>query len=242
MYPNPHPDMCPWHEAAVVLGAPNIKWCEATLCGWISEPANTWSNLAYLVLGLVIGWQNRRAAHFELRWLGPAMLLMGVFSLVYHASNNFLTQVFDFLGMYLLVFWMLAINLRRLGWVARDRQKAVFVALCAAGLLLVHLMYLAELKFQFIIAAATLAIVLSEAMARRLHPVPLGNFAVGLVLLCVAQAASLADVTRIYCEPGSWLQGHAAWHVLSAIALYFACRHYRVLLTAEFRGADHGTN
>lgn len=233
MYPNPHPDLCPWHEAAVAVGAPNIKWCEATLCGWISEPANTWSNLAYLVLGAVIAWQNRRMPHYELRWMGPAMLLMGGFSLVYHASNNYLTQVFDFLGMYLLVFWMLVINLRRLGWFARERQKAVFVALCVAGTLLVHLMYLAELKFQLIIAAATLAIMISEVMARRYRRVRLGNFLTGLVLLCVAQAASLADLTRVYCEPGSWLQGHAVWHVLSAVALYFACRHYQALFAAQ---------
>ena len=237
MYPNPHPDLCPWHEAAAILGAPNIKWCEATLCGWISEPANTWSNLAYLVLGLVIVRQNWRASHYELRWMGPAMLLMGGFSLGYHASNNYLTQVFDFLGMYLLVFWMLVINLRRLGWFARERQKAVFVALCVAGTLLVHLMYLAQLKFQFIIAAAALVIVVSEVRARRKQPVPWGNLSVGLALLCVAQAASLADLTRVYCEPGSWLQGHAVWHVMSAVALYFACRHYRALLTAEFSGA-----
>ena len=233
MYPNPHPDMCPWHEAAVVLGAPNIKWCEATLCGWISEPANTWSNLPYLVLGIVIVWQNRRAPHYELRWMGPAMLLMGGFSLVYHASNNYLTQVFDFLGMYLLVFWMLVINLHRLGWFARERQKAVYVALCVAGTLLVHLMYLAELKFQLIIAAASLAIMISEVMTWRYQRVPPGNFLAGLVVLCVAQAASLADLTRVYCEPGSWLQGHAVWHVLSAVALYFACRHYRALFAAQ---------
>ena len=233
MYPNPHPDLCPWHEAAVAVGAPNIKWCEATLCGWISEPANTWSNLAYLVVGAVIAWQNRRVPHYELRWMGPAMLLMGGFSLVYHASNNYLTQVFDFLGMYLLVFWMLVINLRRMGWFARERQKAVFVALCVAGTLLVHLMYLAELKFQLIIAAASLAIVISEVMTWRYQRVRLSNFLAGLVLLCVAQAASLADLTRVYCEPGSWLQGHAVWHVLSAVALYFACRHYRALFAAR---------
>ena len=237
MYPNPHPDMCPWHEAAVVLGAPNIKWCEATLCGWISEPANTWSNLLYLVFGAII-MLGRREAHFELRWMGPAMLLMGFFSLVYHASNNYLTQVFDFIGMFLLVFWMLVINLRRLGLVTRDRQLPVFVALCLGGTALVHLMYLAQLKFQLIIALATLAIVVTELMARRVRRVPLGSFAISLALLCVAQAASLADLGRVYCEPESWLQGHAVWHLLSAIALYFAYRHYRWLISTEFeRGA-----
>ena len=54
VYPNPHPPNCPWHSSADLLGAPNIKWCEATLCGWISEPANTWSNLLYLVSALAL--------------------------------------------------------------------------------------------------------------------------------------------------------------------------------------------
>jgi hypothetical protein len=233
MYPNPHPDMCPWHEAAVAFGAPNIKWCETTLCGWISEPANTWSNLPYLVLGILV-MLGPRASACELRWMGPAMLLMGVFSFVYHASNNYLSQVFDFIGMYLLVFWMLVINLRRLGLVARASQRRVFAALCAGGTVLVHVMYVAELKFQLVIALATLAIVLSEWMARRVRRVPLRNFGMGLVLLFVAQAASLADLSRVYCEPDSWLQGHAVWHVLSAIGLYFAYRHYRDLLQGEF--------
>jgi hypothetical protein len=63
VYPNPHPPSCPWHAGADLLGAPNIKWCEAALCGWISEPANTWSNVLYLVIGLVVYLQCRRSPH-----------------------------------------------------------------------------------------------------------------------------------------------------------------------------------
>ena len=43
-------------------------------------------------------------------------------------------------------------------------------------------MYLAQLKFQLIIALATLAIVATELMARRVRRVPLGSFAISLAL------------------------------------------------------------
>ena len=38
---NPHGVGCPWHSITETWGAPNVKWCEETLCQWISEPANT---------------------------------------------------------------------------------------------------------------------------------------------------------------------------------------------------------
>ena len=150
MYPNPHTEMCPWYDAAEMFGAPNVKWCETTLCSWISEPANTWSNLLYMVFAVIIIAQNGKDSRYELRWMGPAMFLMGLFSLVYHASNNYLTQLFDFIGMYLLVFWMLVINLRRAALIERSRQTPVFVAMSLIGTGLVHVLYLAEIKFQLI--------------------------------------------------------------------------------------------
>jgi hypothetical protein len=231
-YPNPHPPNCPWQSSADLLGAPNIKWCETTLCSWISEPANTWSNLLYLVLGMVIYLQCRRSHRMELRWMGPAMVAMGLLSGVYHASNNYLSQVLDFLGMFLLVFWFLVINLRRNGWVAARAHVAVFTGLVAAGLVSVHTMYLVHWPFQWLIALATAATIATEFSARRFleQRVPLGRFLSSLVLMAVAQAASLADLTRALCDPDNhFVQGHAVWHVVSAMALYLACQHYRLV-------------
>jgi len=50
--------------------------------------------------------------------------------------------------------------------------------------------------------------------------------AVGLALLGAAAVASLLDVTRIACDPQSLLQGHAVWHLLSALALAALFRFY----------------
>ncbi len=232
VYLNPHPPSCPWHAGAEVLGAPNIKWCETTLCGWISEPANTWSNALYLLVALVVHLQCRRSPHAELRWLGPAMGAMGLLSGVYHASNNYLTQVFDFVGMYLLTFWFLVINLRRNGWIGTVWQQRVFWLLMLAGVAAVHLMYLRGWPYQLLIAAATVAIIVTEFTARRraTERVHLGFFLGGLAWMAVAQAASLADLTRAACDPDNHvLQGHALWHLLSAVALYCTCQHYRRL-------------
>ncbi len=231
-YPNPHALGCPWYEAAERLGAPNIKWCESTVCAWISEPANTWSNLAYVLVAMLVGWQCRRSPHAELRWMAPALCAMGLLSGVYHASNIYLTQALDFLGMFLFIFWLLVINLRRNQWLSVRWQLGGYVMLVALGMVLVHAMYLLQWRFQWLIALATLLLIATELSARRFanEHVPLRDYRLTLALLAGAQAASLADLTRTACEPTHpWLQGHALWHVLSALALYFAVQHYRRL-------------
>lgn len=49
-------------------------------------------------------------------------------------------------------------------------------------------------------------------------PVRYGAFYLALALLA---AASLANLTRVWCDPQDhWLQGHAVWHVPTAASLY----------------------
>jgi hypothetical protein len=165
--------------------------------------------------------------------MGPAMLVMGLLSGAYHASNNYLSQVFDFVGMFLLTFWFLVINLRRNGWIVAASQKQLFGGLVVAGIGAVHLMYLRHWPFQWLIAAAAAAIVVTEVSARlrsRAERVSPRHLVTSLVLLGAAQAASLADLKRVACDPDNhFVQGHAVWNLVSAQALYFACQHYRQL-------------
>lgn len=172
--------------------------------------------------------------------MAPAMAVMGLLSGIYHASNNYLTQVFDFLGMFLLTFWWLVINLRRNAWLEPRRQTLAYGALLLLGLLAVHLMYRKGLPFQLLIALAALAIIGTEFMARRrvMERVSLRYFLAGLVLMALAQAASLADSSRVLCDPDNhFVQGHAAWHLVSALALYCLVQHYRQLHYPHWHGS-----
>lgn len=229
--PNPHPEGCFWHDFTDKVGTPNVKWCEPTICSVISEPANTWSNLGYIGVAAWIGWTARTAKSPLIRAFGPMALLMGLFSLIYHASNNYLTQVFDFIGMFLYVYLLMTINLRRLGWLTERRQWALFTALVVCSTGLTHAMYLAELHYQLLIAFGAVGIIGTEAL---LHGRGVGRrynyrwFVLSLVCIVVAQVFSLLDITRTWCEPDNLvLHGHAIWHVIGSVSVLCAFLHYR---------------
>ncbi len=54
------------------------------------------------------------------------------------------------------------------------------------------------------------------------------HLAVGVALISAGACFSLLDVTRTWCLPDHpFLQGHAIWHGLSALALLACYFHYR---------------
>ena len=233
-YVNPHGHSCPWYPSAELFGAPNIKWCEETLCHWISEPANTWSNLLYILISFYIFWSAKKTKQPELIWMGPAMLLMGLASFAYHMSNNYFTQVLDFVGMYLFVFWILILNFRRLKILTKQNQVSALIALSIACTIILHLMYINFMKFQMIVALAVAVIILTEYICyKRMKqnsslPRHHNKFMLaGIFFVGIAQTFSQLDLNRIMCDPQNhFLQGHALWHIFGAIGLTVAYKHY----------------
>ncbi len=229
--PNPHPEGCPWHDFTEWAGAPNVKWCESTICSIISEPANTWSNVAYLVVAAWFFWVQKTAKTRLVRSFGPVAFAMGSFSLVYHASNNYPTQILDFIGMYLYVYLLLVINLRRLGLFSARGERPVFWALVVATTGVTHLMYLVQIPYQLLVLLAVIVILITEGVLyRRGDRERYGyrDFVISFVLITGALSASLLDVTRTWCNPeNAFLHGHAVWHLGGAVSIFFAFRFYR---------------
>ena len=222
----PLPPGCPWSG----FTPPNVDWCEQELCALVVNPANTWSNLAYLALGLWMWRDARRRGRADLRLFGPASVVVGVFSLVYHASYTWLLQFFDFVGMFVFCFVVIARNARRLGWVGARGEPRFFLAGVAGASALVPPLFQAGIPIQGTVALCIAAALGQEAWLRREAEAKLPRaYWIGLALLAVAGVASLLDVTRVWCEPTSWLQGHAVWHVLTAAALLAFQRFYAAL-------------
>lgn len=217
---------------------PNVDWCEQELCSWITNPADTWSNLAYLAFGVLMILETRRGAgahRGELRLFGPVSIVVGLFSGIYHASYTFFLQFFDFVGMFLFCFTVLTGHAVRLGWVRPERRLTFFLGGVAFFSALVPVMYQLALPFQGLVFLLILGVVSQEGWVRqRLGPAPsYRSFVLALGLLVAAAGFSLADVTRTWCDPTNhWLQGHALWHVLSAAALFALYRHHAQPLPA----------
>lgn len=207
-----------------------MDWCEQELCALVVNPAGTWSNALYVLLGLWMWHHARQSGRADLRLFGPASIAVGVFSGVYHASYTFLLQFLDFVGMFLFCFVVLARNAVRLGWVEARGERRLFGWGVAGASASVPPLFAVGFPIQATVALCIGAALAQEARLRRTASAPLPSaYWLGLGLLGAAAVCSALDVTRVWCEPTSWLQGHAAWHLLSALALLAFYRFYAAL-------------
>lgn len=184
-----------------------------------------------MAVGLSLTLIARNSPSRQLRFFGPAAVIVGVFSGIYHASTTFLLQILDFAGMYVFCFLLLTLNLERLGWVAPARARQRFWQLVAGTTVLTVGVDFMKVPIQGIVLLLIVAIVASEVRLHRQDPgLSLRFFGLAVGLIVLAALFSLLDVTRLWCNPSHpFLQGHAIWHVLSAASLAAAYLHYRQL-------------
>ncbi len=200
-----------WRAASCVPDC----FCEAVRAeSWVRQPANTLSSLAFVLVGL---WALRQPSspspfHPYRPYFVLATLLIGLGSAFYHASLSFAGQFWDVLGMYLLAVLMLLYRLRP------GRLFGVAYGLSVA-LLALALWFWPDLR-RWLFAATLLGAIGLELrhLGRhrpRLRP---GLFLGGLALYALAFTLWALDATGALCDPRSWLQGHALWHALGALA------------------------
>jgi uncharacterized protein YfiM (DUF2279 family) len=237
---------------ALVLAAARWGWlgddvgrgggfCEAPRSGWIRQPANTWSNLAFVVAGLCVAWYATDRVRLGLT-LGahPALatayavlvVLLGPGSMAMHATQTDLGGHVDLLSMYLLSGFAVAYALMR--WTGRGPGTllAVFALAVAAGML-VHLRggsvpLLGHLGNAVFGVQLLTAVGLEVALLRRSSPrqdMWFGLASIGVLAVAFA-IWTTGQEGHPWCDPDTLLQHHAAWHVLCAVAAYLLFRHY----------------
>lgn len=225
---------CPW-EFLTTPYPPNVKWCEESLFSWIAEPALTWSNLAFFAVGLFMIYMSRKEKRSGLLfWFGPAALLVGTGSGIYHASINFWTQLLDFFVMYVFCFLIILASLRRLH-LRFFKIHPLWILVASFGLTgITVILDQLRLPFQATIAILITAVTFFEIWVAYLDhetffPKARSPYFMGaLFSFILGISASGLDVSRIWCDPHNhWLQGHAIWHLFSSVGLVFAFFHYR---------------
>ena len=139
---------------ALVLAAARWGWlgpdvgrgdgfCEAARPGWIRQPANTWSNLGFVIAGLAIAWYAGVRAHLGVT-LGAhpglatayavLVVLLGPGSMAMHATQSDLGGHLDLLSMYLVSGFALAYGLMRFVHRGPGFLAVVFVLAVVAGM------------------------------------------------------------------------------------------------------------
>lgn len=208
------------------------NFCEAARDGHVLQPANTFSNVGFVVAGLVIAWHARRVTLGGLATPYACMVvLLGPASAAMHATQSELGGHLDLLSMYLVASFAAAYAVMR--WFGRDRLFfwQVF-SLMVAGCELVGLLGddvpVVQQAGNVAFAALLLtAVVVEVRLWRRGGPVRTdlrwGAAALGTILV----AFLIWNVTKtLWCDPHSLVQGHAAWHLLDAVSAYLLFRFW----------------
>jgi hypothetical protein len=201
-------------------------FCELVRPDGITQPANAWSSLGFVVAGIAAILAVRPPARRErtlVVLLGGALLAVGVGSFLFHATLTLWGQFVDVLPMYAVGCVLLAGAVVRLGWVP-PRAAAVGGAALLA-LLGVALWVWPESR-RVLFAAVLLPGIALELVLARTSRAPARWLYAGLGLLVTAYLVWVLDQAGVWCDPVSWLQGHALWHLLGAAAGWCLAKHY----------------
>jgi hypothetical protein len=215
-------------------------FCEVS-DGLIKQPANTWSNLGFVTSGLVMAWLMWKGAFAENKnaftqttftpiFFSALVILLGPCSMAMHATLTHVGGAFDLLSMFLISAFLMAYALQRFfGWPPLF-FTAVFVAVVAAcewAGSFPHQLHLitGRTAFGLFITVAAIFELLNFFVRKLRHEIKwvfYGQAAFWLALVFW----NLGKTNSGFCHPHSLLQGHAAWHLLDALSLFFLFRFY----------------
>ncbi|CAN5730732.1 hypothetical protein BH11PSE6_BH11PSE6_21020 [soil metagenome] len=208
-------------------------FCEAPRFGsLVLQPANSWSSLGYVLAGfLMIVLARSRSWHSGMTppaaiVLGITAIIFGLGSVLLHATLTLWGQFFDVLGMYLVGSFLLVSALAR--WMRLPDRQAIVLYLLLCVALVAALIAVPEVRRWLFAVVLILAIVVELAVARPRRPgVQVRWYLLGLVTNTVAFLLWNLDQHSYGCMPDSLIQGHAAWHLLGAVALWLTFLYYR---------------
>jgi hypothetical protein len=217
---------CPWSR----FEPGTIEFCERRLCAWIVEPSNTWSNLAYIAVGVYLLWVCRHDRRNALTAVGVTGVLVGIGSSIFHGTGTFFGEVLDVSAMYLISGLFVTFNVKRLlGW---DDRKLIqlYVALSAASIaLLIATKYSGIPVFALqLVAAGVMEIKLFRRHRRERRPDSYRPMTYLIIAFAVAFTFWRLDISGRLCDPDNHiLTGHAAWHISNSLCLLFFYRFHR---------------
>ena len=221
---------CPWYKAQHSYGVPKTELCEPMTCSYIVYPANTWSNLSFIFVALIF---LKKMSEPLVRLFAINVFMMGALSATYHATNNDLTEYLDFVGLCLMMSFLLAFNLLRVIGKNPRNIASMFWFLFSLNNILFVCFKIMSIPAQELMLFNAIPIIAFDIIAggkeRRFHEYK--YFLLGILSIGIAQSSAVIELRRIWCEPDNiFLHGHVLSHIFTALAMLFAGLHINRML------------
>lgn len=221
-------------------------YCEAFSDGSVKQIANTYSDFAFIIVGLIllviIGRDSKRGHSSNANpmnsgtWIavlfGLIVIFMGPGSMYFHASFTKWGGYLDSTSMFFLLAFIIGYDIRQI----TSNKAWLWASWLIAGIILAIFMLLTGIWIEqatlfFVIMVGVTLIFEIPIWFGCLVKVkrdyrPLLGFAGFFISAFIIWA--LSHTGGILCKPESlWLQGHAYWHQLSAVAMGFLFWYFR---------------
>ncbi|HNC73117.1 MAG TPA: ceramidase domain-containing protein [Chitinophagales bacterium] len=217
-------------------------FCEAARNGLIKQPANSYSNIGFLISGLACAWIlshkdiDKSGAFFKHPFI-PLFyclitILLGPCSMAMHATETALGGLFDMNSMYLFGSFMFAFALARY----YKLHSFVFVILYFSSVFLCN--YAGTFKtvfgYNFFPGSAAFGVVCVLGMLfeilnyKKNKPDIQFKYAIycSLSFLVGFGVWQFGYDGHCFCNPNSLFQWHGVWHLLCALSTYFLFQFY----------------
>jgi hypothetical protein len=229
-----------WFGVSTSVGA---EFCEASRPGLIKQPANTWSNVGFITAGLLIAWQVSSGrfkafrnvftqSNFTAIFFSTLAVFLGPASMAMHATETEIGGNLDMLSMYLMAGFTTAYAIQRffrLGSLPFTLIFSAVVILCVCvqdlPLHMPLLHYFGDFMFGFFVTLTILFELLNSFVRKMDHDIKWALLSFGSLMLAFGIWNMWLNDGPL-CDPHSLIQGHAIWHLLDALAVYFLFRFY----------------
>jgi len=209
---------------------PNACFCETVGNGLIRQPVNAYTNIGYVIVGILILVTLKKSRHKNLSksiasgltrnllfLFGVAYIAVGIGSFLYHASFIFLGEEMDDDSMYLIGMFMVLFEWARINKLSNKKFLTLYFSLNFIFELTIYFfpvvrgaLFAILIAISFIIEAEARK---QTALAEEIYFNDLAN-----MIFMAAYLIWILDKTHILCYPDSLFQGHSIWHLLTAFA------------------------
>lgn len=236
-----------WDGMVVSKSALTVEYCEYNnVQRFFHQNINTYSNLAYFFFGVFIcsiAWRdtkNQVDAHPN--WLqrfpmlsflmGASFIYLSIGSAFFHASLTWMGQRVDMNGTYSISISLLFIAIYHIfhsaNWTETVKKATIAIALLVIiSFYKVHLLVSSGILLPILILSIWILTAINYFQFRKERSILLALL--GLVLIIVALKIRALDVQKVGCDPHSVFQGHALWHVLTALSSFCSYAFFRFL-------------
>ncbi len=234
-----------WHGMEISKSALTVEYCEFNnTTKFFHQSMNTYSNLAYFFFGVLVLQiaqydstnqektnQNRLETFPQLSALmGFCFIYLSFGSAFFHASLTYLGQRVDMNGTYSISIVLVGIAfyhlLHRINFnLTTKRIWVIGLLVIIVAFVPISLLISSSKLLPIMILLLLLSIAIHYIQFRKEKSFILAIL--GFILMFIAVKIRTLDVQKINCDPHSFYQGHAIWHLLTAMSSFCSYSFFR---------------